>query len=182
MRTPAEPGSSGLGSAADPELSESGGPSSAPRRRSLVFLGPSLPSEQTAEGEPKAIRPLLHEGLPLQVGTDLPLVRCRSPWSAQRDTERIIVGSHPARADVLLSGVGIHPEHVRLYLPSDPGAATDLLVIRPGSTRLEERPVEPREWAALRGGEILELGPWRFRYLVTTPSGDGPDRVMGPIG
>lgn len=167
MRTPAEPGTSGLGSAADAELSESGGPSGAPRRRSLVFVGPSLPSEETAEGKPRAIRPLLYEGLQLQAGTDLPLVRCRSPWSEQRDTERILVGSHPARADVLLSGVGIHPEHVRLYLPLDSSQATDLLVIRPGSTRVDGRLVEPREWAALRGGEILELGPWRFRYLVT---------------
>ena len=73
------------------------------------------------------------------------------------------MGSHPARADVLIAGEGILPEHVRLYLPGK-DAAADLLAIHPGSTRAGGKAVEPREWAALQGGEEIEMGPWRFRF------------------
>lgn len=78
--------------------------------------------------------------------------------------ERVIVGSHEARADVLLNGEGIYPEHVRLYISREGGVPADLLVIHPASTRVNGRAVEPREWTSLSGGEELELGPWRFRY------------------
>jgi hypothetical protein len=102
--------------------------------------------------------------VPLATGAELDVRRKRSPWGASRDVERVIVGSHGARADVLLSGEGIHPEHVRLYLPADPAPPIDLLAIREASTRVNGRAVEPRDWTQLAGGEEIELGPWRFRY------------------
>jgi len=124
--------------------------------RRLVFLGRT--------GEEPSGEPLLHEGRPLSPGDALPLARKRSPWNAHRGVERVIVGSHPARADVLLEGVGIRPEHVRLYFPlSGPGPA-DLLPIEGAETRVLGRAAGPRDWTGLEGGEELALGPWRFRY------------------
>ena len=92
------------------------------------------------------------------------LVRRRSPWREDGESERVTVGSHPTRADVLISGLGILSEHVRLYLPRSGGKPADLLVIQPGSTKVSGRSVDPREWVQLLGGEGLGLGPWRFRY------------------
>jgi hypothetical protein len=130
----------------------------APRERRLVFLGPAA----AAGAPPRA--GLLHEGAPLAPGAALRLRRRRSPWSAGRESERVIAGTSPARADILLAGEGILPEHLRLYFPrAGPGPA-DLLPIHPGSVRVNGAAVAPREWTALRGGEEIELGPWRFRY------------------
>jgi hypothetical protein len=120
--------------------------------RRLVFLG-------GPEGEP-----LLHEGAPIATAAAIPLVRKRSPWNPARDVERVIVGSHPGRADVRIEGAGIRPEHVRIYLPRDEAAPADLLAIHAGSTRVAGKAVEPRDWSPLAGGEVIEIGPWRFRY------------------
>ena len=125
--------------------------------RRLIFLG-------THPDADASVRNLLHEGDSLDSGASLALRRTRSPWNPHRPVDRVIVGTHPARADVLLAGEGLFPEHVRLYVPTAGDGPVDLLVIRPGSTRVNDRPVEPREWCALEGGEIIDLGPWRFRY------------------
>jgi len=119
--------------------------------RRLVFLG--------ARGDER----LRGEGKLLEPGDALILERRRSPWNPHRDVERVIVGSHRQRADVLLEGEGVHPEHVRLYFPRS-GGPLDLSAILPDSTRVNDRPVEPRDWTQLAGGEELCLGPWRFRY------------------
>src|SRR5262245_37219368 len=124
------------------------------RRPRLIYLG------RTDEGQPGAAAPpLLWEGAALAPGTELPLLRKRSPWGASRDVERVIVGSQGARADVLLHGEGLQPEHVRLYLPSDPAAPIDLLAIREAPVRVNGRAVGPRDWSPLAGGEEIELGP-----------------------
>ena len=124
--------------------------------RRLVFLG--------GAGEEPSGETLHHEGRPLSPGEALPLERKRSPWNAHRGVERVIVGSHPARADVLLEGPGIRPEHVRLYFPLSGAGPADLLPIEGGETKVLGRAVGSRDWTALEGGEELELGRWRFRY------------------
>jgi hypothetical protein len=124
--------------------------------RRLVFLGAG--GEERLRGEGKLLEP----------GDVLVLERRRSPWNPHRDVDRVIVGSHRQRADVLLEGKGVHPEHVRLYLPRSEGPV-DLCPIRPESTRVNDRAVEPREWTQLAGGEELCLGPWRFRYESAEP-------------
>jgi hypothetical protein len=121
--------------------------------RRLVFVA--------GEGTPGVLR---YEGVPIGVGQALPIERKRSPWNPQRDSERVIVGSHSGRADVLLEGEAVHPEHLRLYFRSDGRSPVDLLVIQPDSTRVNGLPVEPREWTQLVGGEELLIGPWKFRY------------------
>ncbi|HVR76178.1 MAG TPA: FHA domain-containing protein [Planctomycetota bacterium] len=142
----------------EPESAPDPGPEAAAVRR-LVFLGTS--------GAPLLLR---NEGEVIAAGHILLLVRRRSPWSLHRDTERVIAGTHPSRADVLLAGEGIHPEHIRIYFSRVPGSAADLLAIHPGSTRVNGLPVEPREWTRLLGGEELSLGPWRFRYEAAAGS------------
>ena len=130
--------------------------------RRLVFLGRT--------GEEPSGETLLHERRPLSPGEALPLERKRSPWNAHRGVERVIVGSHPARADVLLEGPGIRPEHVRIYFPlTGPGPA-DLLPIEGAETKVLGSPKGPRDWTGFQGGEELELGPWRFRYECGTES------------
>lgn len=121
----------------------------------LVFLG-----EAAATRRPRA--ELRHEGRVLETGTALRLVRVRSPWKPGRSVERVIVGSHDARADLRLEGDGIHPEHARFYIDVA-GGTIDLRPLHPNSMRVDNRPLEPLEWVPLRGGETIELGGWRFR-------------------
>lgn len=132
----------------------------------LVFLGAAEVS--------RGLEPLRCEGEALAAGAGLPLVRKRSPWNPRWEAERVIVGSDPARADVLLEGIGIHPEHLRLYV-SRSGGPIDLRSLEPQSTRLDGEPVKPLEWRRLRGGELIELGPWRFRFESESGAG-APDR------
>lgn len=138
--------------------------------RELEFLG-AIPEPGESKAREKTAS-LLHEGCALAPGALLPLVRKRSPWRAGRPTERVLVGSHPARADILLEGEGIRPEHVRVYFPREGDGPADLLVIESHTTRVAGQPVEPRDWTALQGDEEIEFGPWRFRYVHSGPSED----------
>jgi hypothetical protein len=125
--------------------------------RRLIFLGSG-----EADGE------LRLDGQPLQIGDAIPLERKRSPWREGAGALRVIVGSHPSRADALLTGDGIFPEHVRIYFPGD-GSPTDLRALHPASASLNGTPVEQLAWTPLHGGEELSLGPWRFRYEEVGP-------------
>lgn len=135
--------------------------------RSLVFVGRVEEPVGTAGAAPSEAS-LLYEMDALAPGTVLPLERKRSPWSAGRATERVIVGCHPARADVFLKGEGIRAEHVRVYFPRQADGAADLLVIESNTTTVGGQPVEPRDWTSLEGGEEIDLGPWRFCYQADT--------------
>lgn len=122
--------------------------------RKLIYLGSS-------ESEPGSI---LIEGEPGNPGRSVSLRRRRSPWDPARPVERVIVGSHPARADVLIDADGIEPEHVRLYLPVEGGGKNDLKVIVDGTVKVNDRPVLHTEWRALENGDELGLGSWLFRF------------------
>ena len=84
--------------------------------RKLTFLG----SSASDSGE------ILVEGDAFLPGDVVALKRRRSPWDPARPVERIILGSNPARADVLVKAVGIEAEHIRLYLPVDGCGENDL--------------------------------------------------------
>ena len=141
--------------------------------RFLVYLGACACATEPPPGV------LLHEGVPLLPGARLDLVRTRSPWSPHRDHDRVIVGSHPARADVRLTGAPIRAEHLRLYLPKDVTRPVDLRAIVPGTTQVDGKDVGPHDWTPLSGGEEIRLGPYRFRYELddsrrsTTPESGG---------
>ena len=84
--------------------------------RNLVYQG----SRKSETGE------ILVEGEAFLPGDVVALKRRRSPWDPSRPVERIILGSNPARADVLVKAAGIEAEHVRFYLPVDGCGENDL--------------------------------------------------------
>lgn len=122
--------------------------------RKLIYLGSNAPES----GE------ILVEGDSFGTGSSVVLKRRRSPWDPARPVERVIVGSDPARADVLIDAPGIEGEHVRLYLPVTGDGDNDLKVIVDGTVKVNARNVPHTEWLAVRSGDELELGPWLFRF------------------
>jgi hypothetical protein len=127
--------------------------------RWLRFLGAEPPAASSAA--PEALR---LEGAVLEVGSLIELARKRSPWSPQRLQERVLLGSHPGRADVRLEGPGICPEHLRFYLPRDGKGPDDLRAIVEGTVWVNGRALAPLEWHGLAPGDEIRCGPWRFRF------------------
>lgn len=107
---------------------------------------------------------ILIEGETPEPGHKVSLVRRRSPWDPERDVVRVIVGSNPARADVLIEADGIEPEHFRLYLPLQGEGPNDLKVIVDGTVGINGRTVPHTEWYPLEDGDELECGTWIFRF------------------
>lgn len=107
---------------------------------------------------------ILIEGEPATPGRRVSLKRRRSPWDPDRDIERIIIGSHPARADVLIQAEGVKPEHVRLYLPLRGEGDNDLKVMVDATVEVNGRQVLHDEWYALKSGDQLGLGKWLFCF------------------
>ena len=126
--------------------------------RRLVYVG------KAAGDDPEDTRALRCEGQVVEPDAAFELERRRSPWSESRPHVRVIVGSHPSRADLLLQGDRIYPEHVRFYFPKEEDGPTDLRVIHEDSTLVNGKPASAREWVRLEGGEEIDLGPWRWRY------------------
>ena len=122
--------------------------------RKLTFLGSS--ASDSSE--------ILVEGEAFLPGGVVALKRRRSPWDSSRPVERVILGSNPARADVLVKAVGIEAEHVRLYLPVDGCGDNDLKVIVDGTVKVNGRNILHTEWLALADGDELDLGGWVFKF------------------
>ena len=122
--------------------------------RKLTYLGSS--ASDSSE--------ILVEGEAFLPGGVVALKRRRSPWDPSRPVERVILGSNPARADVLVKAVGIEAEHVRLYLPVDSCGDNDLKVIVDGTVKVNGRNVPHTEWLALVDGDELEMGGWAFKF------------------
>ncbi len=134
-------------------------------RRRLRYLGPHRQGTRTGD-ESAPPEELLYEGKPLKRESQVDLVRKRSPWSSSRPVERVLLGSHPARADVWLQGVGVGYEHARFYLSRASTEVNDLKVMRPDDVWVNDRAVDVHEWYDLKSGDELRLGPWRFRFEV----------------
>lgn len=122
--------------------------------RKLTFLGSSASDSGEILVEDEAFLP----------GGVVALKRRRSPWDPSRPVERIILGSNPARADVLVKAVGIEAEHVRFYLPVDGCGDNDLKVIVDGTVKVNGRSIPHTEWLALVDGDELELSSWLFKF------------------
>ena len=122
--------------------------------RKLTFLGSSASDSGEILVEDEAFLP----------GGVVALKRRRSPWDPSRPVERIILGSNPARADVLVKAVGIEAEHVRFYLPVDGCGNNDLKVIVDGTVKVNGRNIPHTEWIALVDGDELELSSWLFKF------------------
>lgn len=126
--------------------------------RRLVYVG------KASGGDSGDERVLRCEGQVVEPGTAFELARRRSPWRDSRPHVRVIVGSHPTRADLLVQGDRIYPEHLRFYFPKEGEGPTDLRVIHDDSTLVSGEPASVHEWVTLSGGEEIDLGPWRWRY------------------
>ena len=122
--------------------------------RKLTFLGSSASDSGEILVEDEAFLP----------GGVVALKRRRSPWDPSRPVERIILGSNPARADVLVKAVGIEAEHVRFYLPVDGCGDNDLKVIVDGTVKVNGRSIPHTEWLALVDGDELALSSWLFKF------------------
>jgi hypothetical protein len=122
--------------------------------RKLTFLGSSASDSGEILVEDEAFLP----------GGVVALKRRRSPWDPSRPVERIILGSNPARADVLVKAAGIEAEHVRFYLPVDGCGDNDLKVIVDGTVKVNGRSIPHTEWLALVDGDELELSSWLFKF------------------
>ena len=107
---------------------------------------------------------ILIEGEAPEPGHKVELVRRRSPWDPERDVVRVIVGSDPARADVLIEAAGIEPEHFRLYLSLKDQSPSDLKVIVDGTVGVNGRTVPHTEWCSLENGDKIECGRWIFHF------------------
>lgn len=130
-------------------------------QRRLVYLGP----EPAASGE-RSPEPLRYEGRPLEPDATIDLVRRRSPWNPAKRIERIVMGSNPTRADVLLEGEGLAAEHARLYLSTDDPDVNDLRAMQGVRLLVNGREVDVHEWCALKPGDEVQMGCWRFRFSV----------------
>ncbi len=122
--------------------------------RKLTFLGSSASDSGEILVEDEAFLP----------GGVVALKRRRSPWDPSRPVERIILGSNPVRADVLVKAVGIEAEHVRFYLPVDGCGDNDLKVIVDGTVKVNGRNIPHTEWLALVDGDELALSSWLFKF------------------
>ena len=122
--------------------------------RKLTFLGSSASDSGEILVEDEAFLP----------GGVVALKRRRSPWDSSRPVERVILGSNPARADVLVKAVGIEAEHVRFYLPVDGCGDNDLKVIVDGTVKVNGRNIPHTEWLALVDGDELALSSWLFKF------------------
>ena len=124
------------------------------RPASFVYLG--------ADDESRA--PLHLEGQPLDPGTRVPAVWRRSPpWNPKLGFERVILGSHPSRADLHLEGDGVQLEHARMYFARE-GDRIEFRPLEADTTRIDGRDIERLEVVPLGGGEQIEIGPWKFRF------------------
>ena len=122
--------------------------------RHLVYQG----SRKSETGE------ILVEGKVPEPGDKVSLERRRSPWDPERDIVRVIVGSDPARADVLIEAEGIEPEHFRLYLSLRDDNPNDLKVIVDGTVGINGRTIPHTEWYPLENGDEVHCASWIFRY------------------
>ncbi len=121
----------------------------------LIFKG----SSEEVEGD------LTSEGKVLVPGDDLKVVWYRSPkWNPKLGFERVIIGSHPERADVRLEGDGIGLEHVRMYFSKNDPTHIDFRPLEEDSTKVQGRWIDKLEIVRMKGGEDIEIGPWRFQF------------------
>ena len=123
----------------------------------LVFLGHG---PQPAAGARLAIPPQLPRGgvIPLHL-------RHSQRWH-RTDVTRVILGSDPAWADVVLvdEPLTFHREHARFYLNHQQPTHSDFRAMQDCPVLVNGQLRPPLEWIRLQAGDALRLGAWEFRY------------------
>jgi hypothetical protein len=102
----------------------------------------------------------------LSVGDCLELeLRHPERWRRQ-DVTRVIVGSEPTWADLVLidEQQTIRREHARFYLNHRFPESSDFRAMKQCPVSINGQPHLPFEWVNLRNGDEIQLSCWRFRY------------------
>jgi hypothetical protein len=126
-------------------------------RARLLFLG--------AAGETDRPRRILVPPA-LRVGDPLPLqLRHHQRWRRQ-DVTRVILGSDPTWADLVLvdEPLRIAREHARFYLNHRAPDNSDLRPMKQCPVIINGRLRPPFEWINIHNGDQIELAGWRFGY------------------
>ena len=102
----------------------------------------------------------------LAVGDCLELeLRHPERWRRQ-DVTRVIVGSEPTWADLVLIDERrtIQREHARFYLNHQFPESSDFRAMKQCPIAINGQRHPPFEWVNLRNGDEIQLSDWRFRY------------------
>ncbi|GEM_PF-1156090 len=123
----------------------------------LIFLGAK------PDRAPSSLR---LDGTPLRQNDVIPLTLKHARRWTRQDVTRVIVGSHPDRADVLLMDepLTIGGEHVRFYLNHADPPASHLRPMKNARVILNGERQRQFEWIHPKHGDEIELGAWRFRF------------------
>src|SRR2546426_12001358 len=102
----------------------------------------------------------------LGVGDVLPL-ELRHPERWRRaDVTRIIVGSEPTWADLVLidEPLTVQREHARFYLNHQWPERSDLRAMRGCAVTINGQPHPAFAWVNIRHGDAVSLSCWQFRF------------------
>jgi hypothetical protein len=127
------------------------------RRARLIFLGKA----GNAAAESRLVVPA-----GLRVGDAIALeLRHRERWRRE-DVTRVIVGSEPTWADVVLvdEPLTIAREHARFYLNHAAPERSDFRAMKGCPAIINGRLHPPFEWVNIHNGDEIQLSCWRFRY------------------
>lgn len=86
-------------------------------------------------------------------------------WRRQ-DVTRIIIGSDPTWADLVLidQPLTIAAEHARFYLNHAAPDASDFRPTKGGPAIVNGRICPPAQWTNIHAGDEIQMSRWRFRY------------------
>jgi hypothetical protein len=123
----------------------------------LIFLG----EDSGSTGQQQLVQPAN-----LRVGDRLPLeLRHPERWRRE-DVTRVIVGSEPTWADLVLvdEPLTIRREHARFYLNHALPDRSDFRAMKGCPVVINGQPHSPFEWINVHNGNEMQLSCWRFRY------------------
>jgi hypothetical protein len=131
----------------------------------LIFLGHGTVDENSDLARGGEAGRLVE---PRNLTVDAPIsleIKHVSRWH-RRDVTRVIVGSDPKRADVLLvdEPLTVSGEHARFYLNHDDLALSELRPMRGSPVSVNGQRLRDFQWTKLRHGDEIQLGQWRFRF------------------
>src|SRR4029077_467469 len=121
----------------------------------LIFLG----GTDEVRGEHRLIEPAsLTSGGMLQLD-----LRHRERWRRQ-DVTRVIVGSDPTWADLVLvdEPLTIVREHARFYLNHRAPDASDFRPTKGGAAVINGRTLPSGQWVNVHSGDEIQMSCWRF--------------------
>lgn len=123
----------------------------------FIFLG----MIGTGHDRPQLVMP--HN---LCAGDVLPLVLNHPERWRRQDIARVIVGSDPTWADLVLvdEPLTIRREHARFYLNHRAPDDSDFRAMKGCPVVINGRLHPPFEWINIHHGDEIQLSCWRFRY------------------